>query len=219
MTNTNKNTALEDLQEQALRLDIDIKDKNGQDLNASQLTAAIEAKEADENDELTPEEREHAKAQANSRAAERQAREEVGAGMRAVPDQIAPPSLSSNAPGRPKRMRPISLEPRLIANPDHLKGLPDVTDEDKELAKHYDYPVVIPGAKAYKTDVSFRCAYSGSERPAGSIVLLTDAHARNKLDYLTPVDELPVREPARQQPQQAARSGGKKHSGGKSGGK
>lgn len=58
---------------------------------------------------------------------------------------------------------------------------------DKALAKKHGYPVVIPGAKAYRTKLSFHCAYGGKFRQMGSIVLLTDAHAANKKEYLTAI--------------------------------
>jgi len=63
-------------------------------------------------------------------------------------------------------------------------GLGEPSDSDYNLAAEHDYPVAITGAKAYRTKISIHCAMGGGERPAGSVMLLTDAHAANKLEYL-----------------------------------
>lgn len=188
---TTPKTGLEVLQEKALHLGLEINDDAGKPLTVEVLQANIAELEAEEgDDDDTPdEEREYAAAQANKAKVDAEARGQAGSSMKTLTDPIQPPSLTSNAPVRPRRMAP-KLEPgRISPELSKLAGLGDVTDADIALARHFDYPIVVPGARAYVTSISFNDAFGAKLRPAGTVVLLIDAHARNKLEHLTPVED------------------------------
>lgn len=182
-------TPLEALQDKALHLGLEINDAEGKPLPEDVLRAKVTVAEAEAEEGLSPEQREHAKAKANEALVAARAREQAASSLEAIPDNIQPQQFTSNA-ASPRLRRTPKLEPSPV-NPDRAKlsGLPEATDEDLALARHFGYPVIVPGGKAYVTDVSFRCALGGGERPMGSVVILTDAHARNKMQHLTPVED------------------------------
>lgn len=203
MTNENKTPELIQLQEEALRREVDIKDDDGKELSEQDLRAALELKsetdggggrdaEPPQGDEESDEEYQYRLATANAKKAGAEAREEAQSSGRSIPDMPLPPSITSNAPtgrrprsGNPPKREPARLDKELASK----LGLPDATDADIALAKKHDYPVVIPGARAYVTDISMRCALGGGEREAGKVILLTDAHAARKHEYLNPVED------------------------------
>jgi hypothetical protein len=203
MTSETQTDELEAMQDRALHHDITLTDPTGRELTVEELRPLVENAEA-AMAQLTPE------AKLNEKRATEQAMEEANSGgQRSVAVPIAPPSITSNAPGSRTLRAPLKVGPAPI-NPELAQklGMDKATDEDIALAKRHNYPVVIPGAKAYVTDISMRCALGGGERPAGSVILLTEAHARNKLEYLSPVDDeqqsipLPVSRDAPVQPAQ-----------------
>jgi hypothetical protein len=55
---------------------------------------------------------------------------------------------------------------------------------DKTLAKKHAYPKVIPGGKAYMSLGNINCVYGGGLRRNGQTIILTDAHAANKMHAL-----------------------------------
>lgn len=182
---------LEAMQERALQHDIDVADPTGRDLTLEELRPLVENAEANMS-QLSPEERQYELAKLNEKRVNAQAMAEAQGGQRSVSDPITPPSISSNAPGTRKLREPIKLDPQPVSGDlARAVGLDKAEPADIDLAKLHNYPVAIPGAKAYVTDIEMRCALGGGVRPAGSVILLIDKHARNKLEYLTPVEDVP----------------------------
>jgi hypothetical protein len=86
--------------------------------------------------------------------------------------------------------RLAELRTRIRLPPDSLVkglGLDAPSLADYELAYRHDYPVVIQGAKAYRTTIAMNDLRGGGEREAGSVILLIESHTRNKIEYLIPI--------------------------------
>lgn len=189
---------LEQLQERALHLGLEIKNPDGTAIPEEVLHKNVQAAEEADKAKAEQAKAEQAKAKGD---AEAKAKAEADAAARAGKDSEPPPAP---VPPRPRRVsakpEPQQVRAELVA----LCGLPKATEQDAELARHFGYPVIVPGGKPYVTSISFNCALGGKLREAGSVVILTDAHARNKLEFLTPVeeDDLPPRLRSHRQPEQ-----------------
>jgi len=157
-----------ELQEEALQLGVDIygdADSNDE-LTKADLKSAIAVALAENAAQAEAD-----KAEADSaRASAAEADKAEVAAQAAKDDAVKSPTTVDAAPELLKKM-----------------GLPGSSKADRELAIKHGYPVAIPGGKAYRTRISFHCAMGGGERPMGSVVILTDAHAANKLEYLKAV--------------------------------
>jgi len=158
--------SLEQLQETALQLELDIVDADGNELDAGVLSKAIAAKEAANKAEAKV-------AKAAAKTARKTAKEIDDA-------EDAVKKAAREAASAAVTVR--EADPKLLT----ALGLSKPTGADLALAKEHAYPVAIPGAKPYEIRVSMQCAFGGGLRPAGSVMLLTDAHAAKKREYLTP---------------------------------
>lgn len=165
--------ALHALQDEALEHDVVFVDDDGEDLPYAELKKLVDdAKEAERKAHEAAK-AEAAKIQEGIAAREVAERRQKAAELKAAKRKVSTPSRGGI------RLPPVEIMKGL--------GLPTPTDEDYTLAALHGYPVVVPGGKAYRTSISFNDMLAGDERPAGSVVLLIDAHASNKREYLEPV--------------------------------
>lgn len=158
-----------ELQEQALQLEVDIYSGVGDDskeLTKAQLTEAIEAKLAANADAALAAEAEKGSARQSAAVADK-----AESDAQSVTDVAARSETT------------VDAAPELLEK----MGLSAPSKADRALAKKHGYPVAVPGGKAYRTSVSFQCVMGGGFRTMGSIVILTDAHAKNKMQFLTAV--------------------------------
>ncbi len=170
----------EKLQMSAMELGIDIYTDNGTEKTKAILQMEI--------DEVT---------QANSACAEL-----VDAAQRA---DTQPPPVSDSpsdavsapatavAPVQP--VKPVAR--RIAAKPKEPKlPIPDLlitcgcdpSEADWDLARQYDYPVVIPEGTAFRSKGNLRCPLGGGRRPPGQIVILRADTAKKFQDYIAPID-------------------------------
>ncbi len=175
---------LEELQEQALRAEIDIQNPDGSAKTAEQLRQELGNQEAERQGIRAPQApQEPPSAPAPTPPTQPEAKAKpAGKGAAKASAAKQPASNPAGSPAPFKRTIP-SATPSLL----RALGWPDPTDADFALAQKHGYPVAVPGGKAYITRVSFHDTLGGGERPAGSVVILHDAHATNKLEFLTPV--------------------------------
>ncbi len=162
-----------DLQEQALHLEVPIyhpanEEGTQKELTVLELKDALAAKQA----KIEEERAERDKAAAKAREPLPEADE----------DELDPADPADAPP-------PVASSPVNDPHPERLQmyGLGRPSDADRELAKKHGYPIAVPGGKPYKTCVSFNCSLGGGLRPMGSVVILTDAQAVHKADYIKPV--------------------------------
>lgn len=177
---SNEQLTLEQLQEEALQYEIDIEDEQGNLLSFDDLKAKLdEFKMLPGDEEEAPPE----PPQAPPTPAKRTGK------VKAPATQEAPSAgLQKRSTGNVRTLAntPAGKGYKSRA-PEERFGLTP-TDADFALADKYDYPIAIPGAKPYFLKfTSVVCAYGGGERAMGTVILLTDAHAANKREYLRPV--------------------------------
>jgi len=183
---------LEQLQEEALQYEVDIYDPDDQEreLPYEELLPLVEAaktqavEEHQRQQEAAKEARKPMKASKGKgkAAAGASGRAGASAGMRAKGTQDASEAFDLSFDELKSKIATVGHELR-----SELR-MPEATEEEYRLAYEHGYGIAIPGAKPYRTSIQMRDAFSGEERPAGSVIFLTDAHASNKLDYLEPID-------------------------------
>jgi len=162
---------MDDLLEEALQLEVDVTDEDGNELGEAELRERVEAAKAEQG---APQGAEEAEPEAEPAPAPVPATTGRKGGPRPRGLAVAKTDL---------RLRIRAPAPELL---ERCK-LPAPSDADYRLADLHGYPMAIPGAKAYRISISIVCAFGCGERPAGSVMLLIDSVASNKLEYLTAV--------------------------------
>jgi hypothetical protein len=167
------------LQDEAIELNLPT-EREGVAIEFAELQSMVEAAKAGELQAY----QEHMAAKAARKPQE--AAESEGA-------RVTRPEDSEAVTGRPVALAPnrlAELQSRIGLPPEELVrglGLSAPTLEDYETANAYGYPVAIQGAKPYRTVVSMFDPLGGKDREAGGVILLIDAHTKNKLEYLIPL--------------------------------
>ena len=159
------------LQEQALQLEINIYsepegDDDPKELTKAQLVEAIEAKEA-----------------ANTEADGQQTNDDEAVRQTARDADAAEVKRQADADAAAASSTTVDPADELLKR----MGIDGPSAADRKLAKKHGYPIAVPGGKAYRATTSLNCGMGGGLRQAGSVIILSDAHAANKLDYLTKV--------------------------------
>lgn len=180
-----------ELQELALSQDVAIyhpegHEKEGKELTVPELKEAVEAKVA----EL---ETAHADDQAEADAARESVADEptdepTDDEPEETPKEKAVREANEAMHADAKKTRTRRARRAAAADPEAgilAKMGVKVSQGDRTMAAKHGYPVAVPGGKPYVTRAGFNCSFGGGYRHIDTIVLLTDAEAAHKSEFIT----------------------------------